>query len=347
MSKFQSMGTFDGGVISSSPTGAASPQRFQTMDSAAIANGGALLQSELEKKDNVIRQPLTSFTYSRDIPMRVGGGWAEFVSAMNVGYGVTGGSEDGLVHAGGANGIPMVQANFDKGLFKTHIFSIGMRIMWVDMQREKLTGRSLESILRDGIRMAYDKHMDANVYVGIKRYGSTGLINNPEVTTANAASTGAGGSSKFKDKTPDQILQDINDAILAVWETAEYDRDAVPNHIIMPYEQINYLATTKVTELAEKTILQFLLDNNVAKTNGSDLYIGGCSWCKGAGTGGNDRMVVYINKERYVASDELAPLSRVMTQQNAENVCYDTAYMANISEVQMYYEDIMRYVDGI
>lgn len=222
-----------------------------------------------------------------------------------------------------------------------------MRIMWVDMQREKLTGRSLESILRDGIRMAYDKHMDANVYVGIKRYGSTGLINNPEVTTANAAATGTGSSTKFKDKTPDQILQDINDAILAVWETAEYDRDAVPNHIIMPYEQINYLATTKVTELAEKTILQFLLDNNVAKTNGSNLYIGGCSWCKGAGTGGNDRMVVYINKERYVASDELAPLSRAMTQPNAENVCYDTAYMANISEVQMYYEDIMRYVDGI
>ena len=45
--------------------------------------------------------------------------------------------------------------------------------------------------------------------------------------------------------------------------------------------------------------------------------------------------------------DELAPLSRAMTQPNAENVCYDTAFMANISEVQMYYENIMRYVDGI
>ena len=112
---------------------------------------------------------------------------------------------------------------------------------------------------------------------------------------------------------PDQILKDINDAILAVWGAAEYDRDAIPNHIIMPYEQFNYLATTRVSELAEKTILQFLLDNNVAKTNGSDLYIGGCSWCKGAGTGGKDRMVVYLNKERFVATDELAPLSRVMT----------------------------------
>ena len=347
---FKSMGKFDGGIISSSPASAASARRMQTLDAAAIANGGAFLQSELEKRDNTIRQPLTSFTYGRDIPMRVGGGWAEFVSAMNVEYGVTGGSEDGLVHAGGANGIPMVQANFDNGLFKTHIFSIGMRVMWVDMQREKLTGRSLESILRDGIRMSYDKHMDANVYVGIKKYGSTGLLNNSNVTTANAASVSTGESTtstKFADKTPDQILKDVNDAILAVWAAAEYDRDAVPNHIIMPYEQFNYLATTKVTELAEKTILQFLLDNNVAKTNGSDLYIGGCSWCKGAGSGGTDRMMVYINKERYLAADELAPLSRIMTQPNAENVCYDTAYMANISETQMYYENIMRYVDGI
>ena len=33
-----------------------------------------------------MRTPLTSVTYARDIPVRVGGGWAEFVSAMQVGY---------------------------------------------------------------------------------------------------------------------------------------------------------------------------------------------------------------------------------------------------------------------
>ena len=71
--KFQNMGTFDGGTVVSSPASAAAPQRFQTMDAAAIANGGAFLSSELEKRDNTIRQPLTSFTYGRDIPVRVGG----------------------------------------------------------------------------------------------------------------------------------------------------------------------------------------------------------------------------------------------------------------------------------
>lgn len=345
--KYKNMGTFDAGVVSAPSTGAAAPQRYQVMDDAVIASGGAFLQSELEKRDNTIRQPLTSFTYGRDLPIRVGGGWAEYVSAMNVEYGVAGGSEDGPVHAGGANGVPMVQANFDKELFKTHVFSVGMRIGFVDMQRGNMTGRSYESILRDGIRMTYDKHMDANAYVGIKRYGSTGLVNNPNVTTANAASTGTGSSTAFKSKTPDQILQDINSAILAVWATAEYDRSAIPNHILMPYEQFNYLATTRVSELAEKTILTFLLENNVSKQNGTDLFIGGATWCKGTGAGGSDRMVVYINEERFIAMDELAPLNRAMTQPNATNLCYDTAYLANISETQLFYENIMRYVDGI
>ena len=67
------------------------------MDAAGIASGQAFLTSELEKRDMMVRTPLTSFTYTRDLPIRVGGGWAESVSAMQVGYGITGGSGDSIV----------------------------------------------------------------------------------------------------------------------------------------------------------------------------------------------------------------------------------------------------------
>ena len=345
--RYQNMGVFDGGmVLSGSQIPAASGGKVQVMDSNAIASGGAFLQSELEKRDNLVRTPLTSITYPRDITVRVGGGWAEFVSAMQVNYGVAGGSGDNLVHAAGATGIPMIQADFGKDLWKTHIFSIGMRVMWLDIQRGNLTGRSYETLLRDGIRMAYDKHMEENVYAGIGKYGTTGLLNNENITIQNAASTGTEKSTKFKDKAPDLILEDINGAILSVWEACEHDRDAIPNHILLPYEQFNRLATTRISDLAEKTALQFLLDNNVAKANGGDLYIGAASWCKGAGVGGTDRMVVYVNKEKYLAVDELVPLNRVMTQANATEVCYDTPYMGNLSEVQSFYDQAMCYVDG-
>lgn len=327
---------------------ASGPVRRFAMDAAGIASGQAFLTSELEKRDMMVRTPLTSFTYNRDLPIRVGGGWAEFVSAMQVGYGITGGSGDGIMTAASANGIPMIQADFSKGLFKTHMIAAGTRVQWIDMQRGNMTGRNLDSLLRDGLRMTYDKHMDENAYVGFAAYGTTGLLNNPDALVTDAAATGSSSGTTFKSKTPDQILQDVNDAILTAWEQAEWDLDAVPNHILMPYEQYNYLATTRVSELAEKTILTFLLENNVAKQNGSDLFIGATAWCKGAAAdGSDDRMVVYCNKERYIAMDELVPLTRAMTSPNTHYFCYDTAYAGNVSEVEVFYDQTIVYVDGI
>ena len=327
---------------------ASGPVRRFAMDAAGIASGQAFLTSELEKRDMMVRTPLTSFTYNRDLPIRVGGGWAEFVSAMQVGYGITGGSGDGIMTAASANGIPMIQADFSKGLFKTHMIAAGTRVQWIDMQRGNMTGRNLDSLLRDGLRMTYDKHMDENAYVGFAAYGTTGLLNNPDALVTDAAATGSSSGTTFKSKTPDQILQDVNDAILTAWEQAEWDLDAVPNHILMPYEQYNYLATTRVSELAEKTILTFLLENNVAKQNGSDLFIGATAWCKGAAAdGSDDRMVVYCNKERYIAMDELVPLTRAMTSPNTAHFCYDTAYAGNVSETETFYAETIVYVDGI
>lgn len=344
---FKNVGTSNLGLSGTQSAKGGSAAVFN-MDAAGIASGQAFLTSELEKRDMLVRTPLTSFTYTRDIPIRVGGGWAETVSAMQVGYGIAGGSGEGMVHSGGANGIPMVQADFSKGLYKAHMIAAGTRVMWIDMQRGNMTGRNIDSLLRDGLRMTYDKHMEENTYTGFASYGTTGLVNNPDVTIMEAApNSAAAPSTKWKDKTPDQILQDVNDVILATWERAEYDPDAVPNHIIMPYEQYNYIATKKVTELAEKTVLKFLMENNVASLNGSDLFIGATRWCRGAGDDGADRLAAYCNKERYLAMDELQPLTRAMTGPNTESFCYDTAYAGNLSEVEVFYDQTITYMDGI
>ena len=85
MSKFQTVGTFDAGVVKSNAAPAVGG--VPVMDAAGIASGGAFLVSELEKRDPMIRKPLTSFTYPRDIVIQSGGGWVDYVSAMSVGYG--------------------------------------------------------------------------------------------------------------------------------------------------------------------------------------------------------------------------------------------------------------------
>ena len=176
---FQNVGTFDAGVFAPSMTGAPM-NAVPTMDASGIASGGAFLVSELEKRDPMLRKPLSSFTYPRDVNISTGGGWVDYVSAMSVAYGITGGSGTGAVNAGGANGLPVVQATVDKGVYKAHVFASALRVMFVDMQKSNFIGRSLDQMLTDGIRLTYDKHMDQNVYQGFDEYGTTGLINNPD-----------------------------------------------------------------------------------------------------------------------------------------------------------------------
>ena len=340
---FTNVGTYNAGVIG----GGASMGGMPTLDAAGIQTGGAFLVSELEKRDPLIRKPLTSFTYPRDIVIQTGGGWVDYVSAMSVAYGITGGAGSSPVTAGASNGIPIVQASVDKGVYKAHTFAAALRVMFQDMQRANYIGRSLDNLLQDGVRMAYDKHQDENVYVGIADYGTTGLVNNPDAAETVAAATGSASGTAWSSKTPQQILADINTALTTVWAANGYDETAIPNHILLPYEQYTYILNTMVTDLATETIMDFILKNNIAAKNGGSLFIGATRWCKGAGTDSSDRMVVYVNHERFVKMDELVPLSRVMSAPNVANVCYDTAYMANVSEVQIFYPTSILYVDKI
>ena len=342
---FQNVGTTNAGVVKF--TGAASGMGGgPTMDAAGIASGGAFLVSELEKRDPMIRKPLTSFTYPRDIVIQAGGGWVDYVSAMSVAYGITGGAGSSPVQAGGANGLPIVQAAVDKGIYKAHTFALALRVMFQDMQRSNFIGRSIDQLLQDGVRMSFDKHQDENIYVGLEEYGTTGLINNPDATESTVAD-GESGNGNWVTKTPAEILNDINTALVTTWAQAGYDRSAIPNHILIPYEEYNYILTTPVTSLATETIYDYVLKNNVAAKEGGGLFIGATAWCKGAGTGGTDRMVVYVNHERFVKADELVPLSRIMSAPNVANVCYDTAYMANLSEVEVFYPQTITYWDQI
>lgn len=337
---FQNMGTMQLGIF-----GAKSGTPM-TLDAAGISSGQAFLVSELEKRDTLLRTPLESHTWSRDIDVEVGGGWDEFVSSINVDFGVSGGSSEGLINAPGADGIPMVQANFGKDLFRTHIVALGSRVQWVDMQRGNMTGRNLDTVIRDGVRLAYEKHMDANTYVGFTKIGTTGLVNNANVAAATVA-TGAGGSTAWNTKTADEILADFDAAFSDAWEAAEYDLDAMPNHFLIPYAQLSLLSTMKVSNDASKSVLEYIKENNIAKQYGVDIFIGATAYCKGAGAGSTDRMVVYCRKRRYVDMDELVPLTRAMTSPNTENFCYDTAYAANVSETKIHYVETLVYADGI
>lgn len=317
----------------------------RALDAAGIATGMAFLEGELEKRDPKIREPLTSVTWPRDIVAETGGGWVDFTSTMNVDY-ATSGANDGSLVGGATDVITTVQANVNKDIFRVFTWAQAMKIPFVDSQKFQTIGRSIDSILDKGIRLNYNKSIDQLVYQGFKNVGITGLVNDDNVVSS-LAPNGASGDTLWSSKTVDEILWDINKALVEAWAASEYDESAIANHILLPPAKYAYIQSTRIGTSGDESILSYILKNNLAANQGKSLTIVPCRWCTGAGTDGKDRMVVYVNDKDFLYFDLPVPLTRAMTQPVALQFAYVTIYAAQMGQIKWMYYQPARYVDGI
>lgn len=317
----------------------------RALDAAGIATGMAFLEGELEKRDPKIREPLTSVTWPRDIVAETGGGWVDFTSTMNVDY-ATSGANDGSLVGGATDVITTVQANVNKDIFRVFTWAQAMKIPFVDSQKFQTIGRSIDSILDKGIRLNYNKSIDQLVYQGFKNVGITGLVNDDNVVSS-LAPNGTSGEALWSSKTVDEILWDINKALVEAWAASEYDESAIANHILLPPAKYAYIQSTRIGTSGDESILSYILKNNLAANQGKSLTIVPCRWCTGAGTAGKDRMVVYVNDKDFLYFDLPVPLTRAMTQPVALQFAYVTIYAAQMGQIKWMYYQPARYVDGI
>ena len=314
---------------------------------AAIASGLAFLMKELEKFDDKILEPLQSTSWPRDIPVRTGGGFVESVRAIAINYLSAGAGEDGIV-TNKTNNIPLVDADLAEQTWKVFSWANTMRVSYIDQQKINQIGRSLEDMLTKGVKLNHDKTLDENVYIGLNKYGTTGLVNNPSIARYSAdPHTPSGTDTTWEDKTPDEILADINKAMVYTWENSEYDTSGMANHILIPPQHYAMLVSRKVGVTGDKSLLTFLSENNIGKDQQVTLSINPCRWCVGAGVGSVDRMVCYANREDRIRFDMNVPLRRWVTEASAIQMAYLTPYVSQFSEVQFLYEQPVVYVDGI
>lgn len=336
------------GVSKSLASAVRRDNRLKARDANAFSSTNSFLVGELEKRDSLIRMPLAALTWKKNIPVRVGGGWDETVTNLDAAFGAVGQDDDQSVVTNGATILPTIQGNFLKDIWLAHMVIIAMSINEYDMEKQKITGRSLDQLLSDGVRLQYEMHMDKNVFTGLPKYGTYGLLNNPNVTATNVAAGGGTGSPlDWAHKTPNEILADINTAINTVWAASGNDDGAIPNHILLPYAQYQLLLSTIVSAAGTESILTFLQHNNICNLEGDNLVFGVSKWNKGAGVGPTDRMVVYRHEERFIAVDELQPLTRRRTMYSPKTSSFDTNFAANISQVEFFYPQAVGYFDGI
>jgi len=312
-----------------------------------VNDGLAFLEKELEKVDAKLLEPLDATLWPRDMPVKTGGGFVENVAAIDVSYSSTAGEagEGGLMF-NEANDIPVMQADFGKTAWRVFNWAQYWVLSYIQKEKFKKTAMNAEEVLNKGIHKYFDHFCDQNVYSGFTKIGSTGLINNANVTRVTAdPHTDLGSDTTWADKTADEILADINKALSAVWAANEMAENALPNHILIPVEQFGSIVSRKVGTTGDKSILTYIEENNISSKQGKNLVISPCKYCKGAGTGSTDRMVVYINNAEMIEFEMTAPLQRLQTE--VTNLSFRTPYVAQVSEVKFKYPTTVYYMDGI
>lgn len=186
---------------------------------------------------------------------------------------------------GNSDDIPI--AGTERSKFETAIndAGVGYAFGYVEVNQAMMLGVNLQADDAAAARRASEELIDRVALVGDAAIGFNGLINNPSVNAANAV------HGNWPAATEDDILADINDAILAIANDTAYT--SVADTLLLPHARLNLLATTRLGDTTE-TILSFLRRNNTfTATTGRELLIRGVRGLETAGAGGTQRMVAY------------------------------------------------------
>ncbi len=172
---------------------------------------------------------------------------------------------------------------------------------------------------------------------GDATHGLLGMLNQPNATVYTVAN-GVSGSAAWSTKTPDEIVKDLGGIVTAIINST--NEVEVPDTILLPTDHYNLIATTRMGDGSDVTILKFFLGANPHIKN---IF----SWqpLATAGASSSARMVAYRRDPdalQFVIPQEFTQLPPQETGLATEIPCY-----GRVGSVVLYYPLSMAYGDGI
>lgn len=185
-----------------------------------------------------------------------------------------------------ATDLPRVDLTGKK--FTASIKSIGESYGYSlqDVRASIMAGKSLEQRKANAARRANDTLVNKIAYFGDEEHGIVGLFNHPNISTYVLPADGTGASTKFEDKTPDQVLRDLNGMVKSMLELTK--NVEVPDTLMLSPSLHAYLNSTPRSSVSDTTILEFFLAKNAYVKNVQIV-----PECSGAADDGDDIILIY------------------------------------------------------
>lgn len=336
---------------------------FPTHDGRTADSTGAFLVGELERLDPTLHMPLAAVSWQRDIDLREDVTVAdEFSSFTQTTFGSAGGLgagngiRSGKAWIGKATGqIGGVGVDTNKSPFPLTPWALEVKYTVLELASAAQMGRPIDAQKIEGLQLKHQMDIDEMVYVGdaqvlINGVAAGGLLNNPLMTNFSNVPNGALGSPLWANKTPDEILADVNALLNSVWAASGYAK--MPNKVILPPVQFGLISTRTVSTAGSISILRYLKENNILTAGGGgELAIVPCKWNAGAGAGGTigtpgafDRMFAYTQDKNLVRYP-MTLLQRTPIQY--DSIYHKFSYYCRLGCMELVYAETTGARDGI
>jgi hypothetical protein len=195
----------------------------------------------------------------------------------------------------------------------------------------------LEQRRANAARRAIAQKENRLAFFGDVKSGLVGLIGAPNVTSVTIPNDGTGTSKLWTTKTPDQILRDMNLVANTVVSTSLGVE--IPDTLLLPLAQYNYVASTARSANSDTTILNYFLQNNP--------YVKQVEWVNELyhATTTIDRMYAYRRSPEVLTLE--IPSDFEQLEMQIRNLVYKIPCIERFGGVLIYYPLAIAYGDGL
>lgn len=333
-------------------------------DGRTCDSTGVFYVNELERLDLTMHEPLASVSYGRDMPMREDVTLGDDASSFTVSsFGSSGslGTGQGIGNGKawiGRNTNEISGVGVDIGKITQPLTPWGLELKYTIMELEASAraGRPIDQQKYAALQMKYQMDVDEMVYFGDSGFLFYGLVNSDNrsgvdaVTNVTNVAAGAATSTLWTMKTPDEILQDVNEILVSAWSASAWA--VYSDTLLIPPAQFGYISTQKVSNAGNISILRYLMENNLLTQSGvAPMKVYPSKWCIGTGVGGtvgtidgHDRMIVY-KRDKDRVRYPMTLLQRTPVQ--FQSIYHSSTYYGKLGVVEIVYPETIAYRDGL
>ena len=254
---------------------------------ALTANLSFAVQQTAHIEAGVYRQRYPDLDYASMIPVDTSANeWTKTVTYFSMDS-----AGQARWMSGNGKDVPTVGVGMNKHESSVYTAGIGYSYGFEEINHARLTGIPLDSEMASAARRASEQLIYSTALMGDTEKNMEGLFDYSGVPLEAILADGAGSSKAWADKTPDQIIRDVNQMLTGLHSAT--NTVAMADTLILPIERFQYIASTRLGD-TNMTILEFIRQNNVyTATTGASLTIRGVRGMLTIGGSSDARMIAY------------------------------------------------------